>query len=276
MSRSQIRSYLRPRGPYEAWEILGSGDPSVRALAGGTDLAIACPPEVETLVDVSGALPGGVERTGDGLAIGAMTTLTELLEDPRVAAFATGVVAEMLVEVGSPLLRNACTIGGHLARGKLSDVIPVLLALDAGVTVFRGEEERLSLAAYYDEGVHSTPHLLVRVHLPEPPPPAAAAFMRFARTGFDFPLANCAVLLFGAGGVRIVVGATPQRGRRALRAEAEVAAGGEAALDRAAAAAAAEIPVGSSWVVGADYRRQLVAVLVRRTLERAFRRRGAP
>lgn len=274
MSRSQIESYLRPRGPNEAWEVLGRGDHSVRVLSGGTDLTIACPPEVTTLVDVSRALPAAIDSSGDGLTIGAMATLTEMIEAPAVAGWASGVIVEMLADVGSPLLRNVCTIGGHLARGKLSDVIPVLLALDAEVTIFSGEEERLSLADYYADDRHRSPHLLMQVHLPELPAPTAAAFQRFARTAYDFPMANCAVRLSGSDEVRIVVGATPQRGQRAAAAEEIVRTGGRdpATFERAGEAAAAEIPVGSSWVVGAEYRSQLVKVLVRRTLAEASAR----
>lgn len=274
MSRSQIESYLRPHGPNEAWEVLGRGDASVRVVSGGTDLTIACPPEVTTLVDVSEALPAGIELTDDGLTIGAMATLTAMIEDPHVAGWATGVIAEMLADVGSPLLRNICTIGGHLARGKLSDVIPVLLALDAEVTIFDGEEERITLARYYADDRHTRPHLLMRVHLPRLGRPTAAAFQRFARTAYDFPMANCAVRLTGTEAVRIVVGATPQRGQRAVAAEEIVGASGldPATFERAAEAAAGEIPVGSSWVVSGEYRTQLVRVLVRRTLEAAAAR----
>lgn len=274
MSRSQIESYLRPRGPNEAWEILGRGDNSVRVVSGGTDLTIACPPEVTTLVDVSRALPASVELREDELVIGAMATLTEMIEDSHVAGWASGVIAEMLADVGSPLLRNVCTIGGHLARGKLSDVIPVMLALDAEVTIFAGEEERLTLSDYYADDRHRFPHLLMQVHLPRLESPTAAAFQRFARTAYDFPMANCAVRLSGNGEVRIVVGATPQRGQRALAAE-EIVRTGErdaATFERAGEAAAGEIPVGSSWVVSGEYRTQLVKVLVRRTLAEASAR----
>jgi CO/xanthine dehydrogenase FAD-binding subunit len=180
----------------------------------------------------------------------------------------------MLAHVGSPLLRNVCTIGGHLARGKLSDVIPVLLALDAAVTIHTGEPQRVSLADYYGLGIHEQPHVLTSVHLPAPAPPCGAAFERFSRTAFDFPMANSCCRV-GAD-IRIVVGATPQRGRRASEAEAIIAARGldPSTLAAAATAAAAETPTGSSWVVSAEYRRQLVAVLVRRSLQTAVARMG--
>jgi aerobic carbon-monoxide dehydrogenase medium subunit len=274
VTRSQIDTYLRPSSLAEAWDLLRGGDPAVRVVSGGTDLTIACPAEVRTLVDVRAAIPAAIEAADDGtITIGAMATLTSIAEHPALAAHATGVIPEMLAHVGSPLLRNVCTIGGHLARGKLSDVIPVLLALDAAVIVHDDGETRLTLADYYEGSHHERPHLLTSIQLPALAPGSAAAFQRFARTAFDFPMANCCCRLSpGADGrVRIVVGATPQRGQRAGVAESIVA---EGALDgdtfaAAADAAAAEIPTAASWIASAEYRTQLVRVLVRRTLEEA-------
>jgi CO/xanthine dehydrogenase FAD-binding subunit len=276
MTTTQIAAYHRPRSLDEAWALLGQADPTVRAVSGGTDLTIACPPEVTALVDLAGAVSASIEtHDGGGIEIGAMARLSAVADHPAVAAHATGVIPEMLAHVGSPLLRNVCTIGGHLARGKLSDVIPVLLAVDAAVTIHTGEPQRVSLADYYDLGLHEQPHVLTAVHLPALEAPCGAAFHRFSRTAFDFPMANCCCRV-GAD-VRIVVGATPQRGRRATEAEAILATGGldPPMLAAAAAAAAAETPTGSSWVVSAEFRRQLVAVLVRRSLETAVARLGA-
>lgn len=275
MTTTQIERFLRPEGIEQAWELLAGGDPAVRPVSGGTDLTIACPPEVTTLVDLSGAVSREITVGQNGeLHLGAMVTLTEMAEHPEVAKVATGVIPEMLADVGSPLLRNACTLGGHLARGKLSDVIPVMMAIDAEVTVHSDSDRRMALVDYYDHGIHEQPHILTTVHLPVLPEPSAAAFLRFARTAYDFPMANCAVRLSGNGEVRIVVGATPQRGLRASGAEAVIAAGrpDEATFEEAAEAAAGEIPTGSSWVVGAEYRSQLVRVLVGRCLAIANRR----
>ncbi|RPI24868.1 MAG: hypothetical protein EHM57_02235, partial [Actinobacteria bacterium] len=229
VTRTQIDTYHLPPRLEGAWALLRSGDPRVRAVSGGTDLTIACPPEVTTLVDLSQAVPAQITVGDDGeIEIGAMATLTAMSQHPAVAAHATGVIPEMLFHVGSPLLRNVCTIGGHLVRGKLSDVVPVLIALDAEVTIHRGGDTRLTLAEYYGRGHHEQPHVLTAVHLPVLPPQTGSAFLRFARTAFDFPLANCCARISRADGsaVRIVIGAVPQRDQRAFEAEAIVASRG--------------------------------------------------
>ena len=128
MSLSGVTEYLRPRTVDEAFAALGA---SSRALGGGTALILHAPPGISTLVDL-GDLPLDYIRERDGFRIGATTTLTAMEEHSGLAGHLGGVFPEMLRHVGSPLLRNAATIGGHLARGRLSDVIPVLLALSAG------------------------------------------------------------------------------------------------------------------------------------------------
>ena len=95
MTRTQIEAFLRPPGLEEAWGLLRSGDPSVRPVSGGTDLTIACPPEVRTLVDLTRAVPHSIEATEGEIVIGAMATLTAVAEHPAVARHATGVIPEL-------------------------------------------------------------------------------------------------------------------------------------------------------------------------------------
>lgn len=273
MSRRNITDYLRPESLPEAWERLRVGDGSIRVLSGGTDLTISAPTEVTTLVDLSGCLDYGIESRDDGsIRIGAMATLTAMLHSPELADHATGVVPEMLAEVGNPLLRNLSSIGGHVARGKLSDVVPVLIALDAEIGIYRGENESLPLHGYYDDGIHRTPHLVTELVLPGLPRRTAAAFLRFARTAFDFPILNvcCRASRDGSSvaDVRIVCGATPLLMQRATGAEAMIGVHGldHGAIEAAAAEAREEVATGTGWVASAEYRSALVEVLTERCL----------
>ena len=274
MSRNHVHTYRRPASQAEAWRLIESGDPAVRLLSGGTDLTIACPPEVTTLVDVRHAV-GSTIRTGEdgSIDIEAMATLTAVAEHPALRSHVSGVMPDMLRHVGGPLLRNLCTIGGHLARGKLSDVIPVLLALDADVTVYTGGAERVALADYYESDLRAGPHLITTVHLPGLPA-GSASFLRFSRTAFDFPIINVCCRVDGIGpeptDVRVVAGATPLRGTRASRAEAILRGGGlsDQSISEAAAAARDEVPTRSGWVASAEYRSHLIGVLVERCLRR--------
>lgn len=269
MVLSQITDYHRPRDVDAAWRLLGEG--SARLLGGGTDLVVRCPPTVTALVDLSGTGLRYVEQVADGsLRLGAMSTFTDLLEHPVVAAYGTGVVGEMLAQVGSVLHRNSATIGGHVVRSRLSDVLPVLLALDARVVVYAGATLEQPLAEYRrtDHG----PHVVVEVRLPPPVAGSAAAFVRFGRTGFDHALVNgcCRVDVVDGtvADARVVVGESSSVGRR-LDAAEDALVGGR--LDASATAAAvdatrATAALHGDWIAGADYRRHLAGVVVERCL----------
>ncbi len=279
MSRRHITGYVRPGTLDEAWAQVGKGDGSIRVLSGGTDLTISTPAEVTTLVDVADCIDRGIETRDDGsIRIGAMTTLTAMLESPALAGHVSGVVPEMLAEVGSPLLRNLSSIGGHVARGKLSDVVPVLIALDAQVGLYRGEVERLPLARYYEGRHHRTSHLVTEVVLPRLPDHTAAAFLRFARTSFDFPMLNVCCRATRDGpmvtDVRIVFGATPLLVSRAEGAESWIQEHGigPPAIEAAARHARDEIETRTGWVASAEYRSHLVGVLTARVLTEVAQR----
>jgi aerobic carbon-monoxide dehydrogenase medium subunit len=270
-----IEAYHRPPDVATAWALLQAGGEHVRLLAGGSDLMVACPPEVTTLVDLQAAGLRGIEVGADGaFTIGAMTTFTDLLHHPEVTSHAGGVLVDLLGQLGSMLHRNSATLGGHLARARMSDVVPVLLALDAEVAVHTGTSARVPLADYLD-GPRS-PHVLTQVRLPAlPPGGAAAAFVRFTRAAFDHSLVNgCAFVAteHGAGSpvatARVVVGEAGALGRR-VRAAEDALHGRALDADAIAAATAAthdHVTVRERGAAGSDYRRHLAGVAVSRCL----------
>ena len=99
---------LRPESPAAATAALGNG--SV-AIAGGTELVPLLRDGIvaaETLVDVRGVLPRGV----DGTRIGAATTLAELEHSDQVPQ----ALREACALAASPQLRAMGTIGGNLLQ----------------------------------------------------------------------------------------------------------------------------------------------------------------
>jgi xanthine dehydrogenase YagS FAD-binding subunit len=99
---------LRPSSAAEAAAALGNG--SV-ALAGGTEVVPLMRDgllRAETLVDVGGAVPRGVE----GTRIGAGTRLAELEVDPQVPQ----ALREACSLAASPQLRSMSSVGGNLLQ----------------------------------------------------------------------------------------------------------------------------------------------------------------
>ena len=116
----------------------GAGERS-KIVSGATDLLpriVRRQEEAITLVDISRlASLRYVKNEGGLIRIGALTTLTDLISTPvlgvRYEAF------HRLEQVfGSPPIRNLATVGGNLAASSSSeDLIPILLALDAEITL---------------------------------------------------------------------------------------------------------------------------------------------
>ncbi len=267
---SYAENYVRPSSLDEVLALVSAG--GARIVAGGTDVILHPSPEVRTLVDLSALDLDYIDGDGDHFRIGAMATLTAMLEHDGLAGLLDGFIAGMLRQVGSPLLRNIATIGGHLARGRLSDVIPVLLALDARVGFFDGAHRELDLAGYYGGDLHRTPMVVTEVVVPRPGGEAAASFLKFARTAYDLAALNCACLVRVEDGrvahSRVVIGETPRLGRSVAAAEEALTArplDGDT-IEATARVASETVEVGDDLRASADYRRHLAYVLTKRCL----------
>jgi carbon-monoxide dehydrogenase medium subunit len=276
-----LETVVRPRTLQEAWEERVKAGDRGRFLAGGIDLVLSAPPTVQTLIDLSALGLLGIRRDGDDLVIGAMTTLSGVLESASVAEVCGGFLVEVLHRVASPLQRNLATIGGAVARAhSWSDVVPALLVLDARLDVFDGRESRVRLVDYYDVRAEGPGPLLTAVVIPADAK-GSAAFEKFARTAFDVGALNCACFVSETDEaddpVRVAVGGTPALARRLPGAEGIVREQGltVAGIGGAARAAAEEIDARDDRRATAAYRRVLAEVGVRRCLERIVRYREA-
>jgi xanthine dehydrogenase YagS FAD-binding subunit len=70
----------------------------------------------KAVIDINGINElKGVRETGDGIEIGALTTLTEVLAAPVIQA-KYGLLAEAVSHVASPQIRNVGTIGGNICQ----------------------------------------------------------------------------------------------------------------------------------------------------------------
>lgn len=109
---------LRPRTAAEAVELLAKHAPDILVIAGGTDLIPSMRQKLfapRYMLDVRGVreLRGIRPRSGEGVEIGALTTLTEI-EHSEFLREHYPVLAEAAATVASPILRNMGTLGGNI------------------------------------------------------------------------------------------------------------------------------------------------------------------
>ncbi len=270
--------YVRPASLAAAIGLLHRDH--ARLVGGGTDVILRLPPDVDTLIDLSDLGLDTIVEMDDGTYIGSMATLTAILEHPGLARLLDGYVASMMRQVGSPLLRNLATIGGHIARGRISDVIPVLLTLDARVGVYDGADHSLGLEEYLEAGAGRSGTIVTHVMIPHPAPGTAAEFLKFGRTAFDLALLNCACLATVSQGhvttARVVIGETPHLGSRLASVERLLVGSdlGPAVIEDAAELARSAVAAGSDLRASAAYRRQLAFVATKRCLTAIASRAG--
>ncbi len=278
MSVSNIEALVHPTTIEEAFAALGD---DALPIAGGTDVMLHNRKRPTTLVDLMGLPLADITRSDDGFTVGANATLTAMLEHPGLAGHLGGVLPEMLVHVGSPLLRNVATLGGHLARGRLSDVIPVLAALDTTIHWYDGQDRKGPISSFYDEEHHRTRMLITGVTIPTLDGHAAAGFHKFLRTFFDLALLNGAcVLRIDDDAIvdvaRVVIGETPSLATTATEAEQFLVGGPPTttAFVEAGRIARAEVKTRADSRASAEYRSQLVGVAVERCLTKVAARLG--
>ncbi|MDE2295774.1 MAG: xanthine dehydrogenase family protein subunit M [Gammaproteobacteria bacterium] len=281
---TEIRDYVAPRSLADALRVLASGPATV--LAGGTDLM----PQsragrvrfAPTLLNVQGIDElRGVARDPGGVQIGALTTITSLLEDPLIRDRAP-VLRTACDHFASSQIRNAATLGGNICNASpAGDTLVPLLVLGASVVLASAGPEgivkrRLPLAEFLvgpGRTARRTDELLVAVQAPLPPAGWVDRYLKFGAR----PALDISAIALAVGGTlregrledaRIAFGAVAPTAIRASEAERVLSEGplDRARIDRAVEAADATIRPISDVRASDWYRRELVHNLLRRVL----------
>ena len=117
-----------------------SADGNYAALAGGTrlvgELETGQAGDLDGVVDLSGLGLDTISVDGDTLTIGAMASLTDIVEHEVAGELADGMLRRAARGEGPINLRNVATIGGVVATAEYdSEFYAALLALNATVTI---------------------------------------------------------------------------------------------------------------------------------------------
>src|SRR5689334_21501669 len=111
--------YAHPSTKQEAIGLLGSNWSDAAVLAGGTDLIslmkeyVVTPKRVVNIKNVEGL--NGVRSTGEGVTIGALVTMEELLEDKTIRSEFPA-LTHAAQGITSPQIRCMGTVGGDLCQ----------------------------------------------------------------------------------------------------------------------------------------------------------------
>ncbi|MEI8323796.1 MAG: xanthine dehydrogenase family protein subunit M [Betaproteobacteria bacterium] len=280
-----VEHYHSPHSVLEALDHLRDGD--VTILAAGTDLMVQMHAGrarlKSTLMNIRHLDElHAVTREGEGVRIGALCTISELLHEALLREH-FDVLVQACDHFASDQLRNSATLGGNVCNASpAGDTLVPLLLLDAQVELQckpngSVQTRRVPLAEFITGPGKTTraPHELVcALWLPMAPKGFVGKFYKFGTR----PALDISAISIGIGGVRCgsslsqvrlaygAVAATPMRARAA-----EAALEGQT-LDAARIAAVAALardevhPIddvrASAW-----YRRELVFNMTQRMLQ---------
>jgi len=280
--------YVAPTSLEEAVSALAAGGPEAKLLAGGQSLVpllalrIAQPALLVDLNRVQGLAYVRAAADG-GLAIGSMTRIQALADNPHVTARAP-LVAEAVPLISHRQIRNRSTIVGSLAHADPAAELPAVVRALGATLIARSPRGERAIAAAEFFRTHLTTALasdevLAEIRLPPPRPRTGAAILEVSRRRGDFALAgaaatvglergtcaNAGVVLFGVADRPVAISLDGLRG---------VSLSFERARE-AGAHAAASIEPGSDIHASGAYRRRVAAVLTRRALLVAAERAAA-
>ncbi|MCL5960545.1 MAG: FAD binding domain-containing protein, partial [Chloroflexi bacterium] len=140
--------HFSPKSVQEACALLATYGKEARVLAGGTDLLVkmkhrrALP---RYLVNIKRIPELSYIRyeNGEGLRIGALTTMEDLKSSPVVRR-EYPMLHQSVSYMGTVEIRNRATIVGNICNGSPSaETAPALIALGAKVRIVKGDGERI-------------------------------------------------------------------------------------------------------------------------------------
>jgi CO/xanthine dehydrogenase FAD-binding subunit len=272
-----------------ACKILAELGSEAKILAGGTDLLVnmkkglARPAHVVSLDRVRG-LRGMRSRKGN-LSLGGMIRVAELGACGALPVWAEG-LAEAARCLGTPLVRNRATVAGNLVTARpAADLAPPLMALGARLLLRSTVEEREVAVDDFFRGPGQcavrSDEILAEVRVNGPQHRTGSAYVKLGlRRTLEIALVNVAsaISLVGKEGpiatARVALGAVAPAPIRSPSAEAMLVGRmpSEPLFAEAAKAAMGDAKPIDDYRGSAEYRRWMVEVLVRRTLNLAWQR----
>ncbi len=281
-----VEEYIFPKSVEEALELLERYGGEARIIAGGTDLVLQLrrgEVRARVLVDIT-RIPEirGIKEEDGFIWVGATTTHQEVAESPLIQAKAS-LLAKACRSIGSLQIRNVGTIGGNLVNAMpAADSAIALAALDAEVEVASKDGSRwIPITQFHvDVGeccINPCLELVKGVRFRPLGKNEGSSFQRLARRqALILPILNVGVVVGWEEGqfsrAAIAIGPVAPIPFRAQKAEEYLKGSPVSAesIEEAARLAQEEAQPRSSLLRGsAEYRKDMVRVLVRRALMEA-------
>ncbi len=202
-----VKNYHRPTSVEQAVSLVQSSANAVY-LGGGAWTVAQGDPTLETVVDLQDAGLDVLESNSEGIRLGAMVSLQDIIDYPRVSSLASGILKTAASFTQSRSLREQGTLGGTLiVAGPADPLTTAFLVLDSDILYADPVIHTapfLSFVAYRDRLV-KTRVLLTEIRVKSPPTRSAGAFEIVGRSPKDKPIVCAASYIAVEEGLPIVV-----------------------------------------------------------------------
>lgn len=281
--------YLPAQNVKEACALLSQYGEEAKILGGGQSLVLLLRQKLivpSYLIDIKGISDLDYIRYDerDGLRIGALTTHRALETSPIVKE-KFFMLAEMERRLASVPVRNWGTVGGNLCHADpASDLAPSLIALGAEVKLTGPNGERVvDLEEFFlgfFETVLKPDEILTEIHIPDSGM-GDGIYMKFTHRETDLSIIGVATFFTPdeqgydvCHDIRIVMGSVGSTPLRAKKAEERIRGQkvDDGIIEEAALISSEESQPTSDMNGSEAYKREIVKVLVRRTVKEAMAR----
>jgi carbon-monoxide dehydrogenase medium subunit len=211
-------AYAKPQSLAEAFDLLER--PGAKVLAGGQSLIPSLNMRLsspELLVDITGLSSlKGITLEQGVVRIGALTTHAEIEKSPHIEKHAP-LLAQAVLHVAHPAIRNRGTIGGSIALADPAAEYPAcMVALDATIVVAGKTGERMVKAQDFFKGLFEVDlapgELVTAVEFPAQLKDQRSVFLELARRHGDYAIIGLAAykgkstrfVFLGAGGTPVL------------------------------------------------------------------------
>ena len=288
----QVEEYHRPQDLAQAVDILSRFGNRAKVIAGGTDILPLRPgvkklDTIHHLVDISKLGLNFVKKENDHICIGAATDINTISASPLFLSGPYGALSDAAGAHSTATIRNRATVGGNLCNASsCADLALPLLVMDAMLVAAGPKGARHIPIESFFKGANfsalNKEEVLLEILIHSCSEKTGTSFLKLRRhqTAIDMAVVNVATSLSckknrceAAG---IALGAVAPIPFRAKKAESVLVGANlsKEVIRKASAMAAEEAKPIDDVRATAAYRKKMVAVLVRRSLENGMRRCG--
>ena len=288
----EIEEYHRPQDLAQAIDILSRFGNSARVIAGGTDIlprrsGVKKLDNINHLVDISKLDLDYLKKDSGHIRIGAATTINTIGVSTLFSSGPYEALSEAASAHSTATIRNRATVGGNLCNASAcADFALPMLVFDAVLVAAGPKGKRhIPIESFFKGANYTALHkeeVLLEIRIPLCSDKTGTSFLKLRRhqTAIDMAVVNVATLVTfkkrRCQSAAIALGSVAPISFRAKKAESVLtgAALNEQVIQKAAATAAAEAKPIDDVRATSAYRKKMVAVLVRRSLENSMRRCG--